>query len=189
MKLPSVQAQSYEITETTDLLWLQITEGSKISLILCYFMATFCFLCNQDLNEYFCTLLCVTKVLAHNGHTVADWIQLPCWRMFLLCQKPFWLLTKASYSCCWKVFHMLSVETQGMTVDATKDIQKKETEAIYCCCQHRQGDFCKEEISFTRCWRGRVIMRTDCTVLSLISEAVIVVLQYSVGLEWLYQTF
>lgn len=82
---------------------------------------------------------------------LADWNQLPCWRTLLLCQKKekrktSCLLTKASYSCYWKISHMLSVETQGMTVGASKDIQKKKKdEAVCCCCQYKQSG---EEISF-----------------------------------------
>lgn len=91
-------------------------------------------------------------------------------------KKPPASSTKATYSCCWKISHMLSVETQGMTVGASKDIQTKKKEeegrerkAAYCCCQYRQSDFfCKEERSFTWCLGVHTIMRTDCTAPILI---------------------
>lgn len=100
--------------------------------------------------------LCVIKVVADNKHALASWNQLPCWRTLLLCQKkkkPSCLLTKASYSCCWNISHMLSVETQGMTVGASKDIQKKKKgkeKADYWCCQYRQSGFSLKERKF--CW-------------------------------------
>lgn len=90
-------------------------------------------------------------------------------------KKPPASSTKATYSCCWKISHMLSVETQGMTVGASKDIQtkkrrrgKRKKGSLLLLSIQAEWFFCKEERSFTWCLGVHTIMRTDCTAPTLI---------------------
>lgn len=74
---------------------------------------------------------------------------------------------------------MLSAETQGMTVGASKDIiRKRKGSLLLLSIAYKQSDFFCGEERFT--WRVRAIMRTNYAVPVLISWDLTVSLRYSV---------
>ena len=104
----------------------------------CHLMATFCFFFSAleclgwiFLHRVFCAIKVFSPIMNMQRQTGTS---STCWRTLLLCQKkkkkkkPSCLLTKAFYSCWWKSSHMLSVETQGMTVGCLKRYSKKKEE-------------------------------------------------------------
>lgn len=99
---------------------------------------------------------------------------------------PCCLLTKASYSRGWKVSHMLSMETQGMTVGASKYIQRRSNLLLL---SVQAEWFVQERKKFHLVLQRPCFNEKWSTVLSLISLDLIVLLQCPVGLDWLYQTF
>ena len=101
----------------------------------CHLMATFCFFFSAleclgwiFLHRVFFAIKVFSPIMNMQRQTGTS---STCWRTLLLCQKKnkkkktSCLLTKAFYSCWWKSSHMLSVETQGMTVGCLKRYSKK----------------------------------------------------------------
>lgn len=86
------------------------------------------------------------------------------------------LLTKAFYSCCWKISHMLSVETQGMTVGASKDFsflkRKRKGRLLWLSIRAEWCLLGRNTVGLA--WRVHTIMRSNYTVPVLIPQDLIV---------------